>query len=47
MPPISDFVGALAVAGIPFKEIEETGKNSLRRQGLEENVAGVQDYPKS
>jgi hypothetical protein len=34
MPPIRDFVDALAVAGKPFKEIEEMVKKVYRDKAL-------------
>ncbi len=46
MPPICDFVGALAVAGKPFKKIEETvkkvyGDKALKKTQLYEIIRRV------
>jgi hypothetical protein len=43
MPPISDFVDTLSVAGKPFKEIEEMVKTVYWDKALKKNTA-VQDY---
>ncbi len=48
MPPICDFVGALAVAGKPFKEIEETvkkvyGDKALKKTQLNEIIRKVKE----